>query len=78
MIVTLAARAAISIAASAPSEFPPRLVAGKNGVIYAWSDNRQESFRFDERGLVKLRQPVAFVGFGVNEMASRTELLWHM
>jgi hypothetical protein len=53
-------------AASDPEMFPPRLVAAKDGTIYAWSDNRQLSYRYDGRGLVKLKQPAAFVGFGVN------------
>jgi hypothetical protein len=47
-------------------DFPPRLVAGKGGRVYAWSDNRSYLVRYDARGAVKLKQPVAFVGFGVS------------
>lgn len=48
-------------------EFPPRIEPAKGGRAYAWSDNRSFLVRYDARGAVKLKQPVAFVGFGVNK-----------
>jgi photosystem II stability/assembly factor-like uncharacterized protein len=49
-----------------PEIFPPRIVAAKGGRAYAWSDNRSFTMRYDANGLTKLKQPVAFAGFGVN------------
>jgi hypothetical protein len=42
------------------------LIAAKGGRAYAWSDNRRFLVRYDERGGVSLKQPVPFVGFGVD------------
>jgi hypothetical protein len=47
-------------------DFPPRITAAKGGRAYAWSDNRTFLVRYDSRGAVKLKQPVAFIGFGVD------------
>ncbi len=47
-------------------DFPPRIAPAKGGRAYAWSDNRSFLVRFDNRGAVKMKQPVAFVGFGVD------------
>jgi photosystem II stability/assembly factor-like uncharacterized protein len=44
-------------------DFPPRLVAARGGRVYAWSDNRTFLLRYDARGAVRLKQPVAFMGF---------------
>jgi hypothetical protein len=49
-------------------EFPPRVAAGSDGRIYAWSDNRQWTVRYDDRGAFRLKQPVHFVGFAVDPL----------
>lgn len=54
------------IATLGDPEFPPRLAAGSDGRVYAWSDNRQWSLRHDARGPRMLKQPVHFVGFAVD------------
>jgi hypothetical protein len=55
------------VAQSIPgADFPPRLTAAKGGRAYAWSDNRRFLVRYDARGAVSLKQPVPFVGFGVD------------
>ena len=48
------------------SDFSPRLEAARGGRVYAWSENREFFVRYDERGAVKLRQPVAFVGLAAD------------
>ncbi|MGZ8867306.1 MAG: WD40/YVTN/BNR-like repeat-containing protein [Thermoanaerobaculia bacterium] len=48
------------------ADFPPRLTAAQGGRAYGWSDNRRFLIRYDARGVVNLKQPVPFVGFGVD------------
>jgi photosystem II stability/assembly factor-like uncharacterized protein len=48
------------------ADFPPTLSAAKGGRAYAWSDNRRFLVRYDSRGAVKLKEPAAFVGVGIN------------
>lgn len=48
-------------------DFPPTITpAGSSGRAYIWSDNRRFLMRYDSRGVVKLKEPAAFVGLGVN------------
>ena len=47
-------------------DIPPTITAAKGGRAYAWSDNRRFLVRYDSRGAVKLKEPAAFVGLGVN------------
>ena len=47
-------------------DFPPRIAAAKGGRAYAWSDNRSFLVRYDGTTAVKVKQPVDFVGFGVD------------
>lgn len=47
-------------------DFPPTLTAAKGGRAYAWSENRSFLYRYDARGAVKLKQPVDFMGVGVD------------
>jgi hypothetical protein len=47
-------------------DFPPSITAAKGARAYIWSDNRQFLARYDSRGVSTLKQPVAFVGLGVN------------
>lgn len=48
-------------------DFPPTLTAAKGGRAWVWSENRTGFFhRYDARGLVSLKQPVAFLGVGVD------------
>jgi hypothetical protein len=47
-------------------DFPPRIVAAKGGRAYAWSDNRMFLVRYANDTAVKVKQPVAFIGFGVD------------
>lgn len=47
-------------------DFPPTLTAAKGGRAYAWSENRSFLYRYDVRGAVKLKQPVDFLGVGVD------------
>lgn len=44
------------------TDFSPRLEPARGGRVYAWSENREFFVRYDDRGAVKLRQPVAFLG----------------
>lgn len=48
------------------ADFPPTLTAAGSGRAYAWSDNRPFLVRYDSRGAVRLEEPAAFVGLGVN------------
>jgi hypothetical protein len=48
------------------ADFPPKLEPARGGRVYAWSENRLFFVRYDSRGAVKLRQPVEFVGVGVD------------
>ena len=48
------------------ADFPPTLSSVHDGRAYAWSDNRQFLVRWDSRGATKLKQPVPFVGFGID------------
>jgi hypothetical protein len=55
------------VEASFPNpDFPPRITPTGDGRAYAWSDNRSFLVRYDRRATVKLKQPVAFVGLGVD------------
>jgi hypothetical protein len=48
-------------------DFPPSLAAGRSlDRLYVWSDNRQYLIRFSDDGTVKLKPPVAFIGFAVD------------
>ena len=48
-------------------DFPPTLTAAKGGRAYVWSENRTGFlYRYDARGLASLKQPVAFLGVGVD------------
>jgi photosystem II stability/assembly factor-like uncharacterized protein len=46
--------------------FPPTITAAKGGRAYIWSDNNRFLLRYDARGLVKLKEPAAFTGLGVD------------
>ena len=48
------------------ADFPPALAAARGGRAYAWSENRFFLARYEHGGVVTLKQPVAFVGFGVD------------
>ena len=48
------------------SDFPPSITAAPGGRAYAWSENRSFLVRYDSRGAVKLKQPVDFMGLGVD------------
>lgn len=55
------------VAATIPgSDFPPSITPAPGGRAYAWSENRSFTVRFDSRGAVKLKQPVDFMGLGVD------------
>ncbi|HVG24195.1 MAG TPA: dispase autolysis-inducing protein [Thermoanaerobaculia bacterium] len=47
-------------------DFPPTLTPAKGGRAYAWSENRKFLYRYDTRGAVSLKQPVDFMGLGVD------------
>ena len=47
-------------------DFPPTLTAAKGGRAYAWSENRKFLYRYDARGAVSLKQPIDFLGLGVD------------
>lgn len=47
-------------------DFPPSITAASGGRAYIWSHNRQFLARYDNRGVTTLKQPVPFVGLGVN------------
>jgi photosystem II stability/assembly factor-like uncharacterized protein len=47
-------------------DFPPTLTAAKGGRAYAWSENRRFLYRYDARGVKSLKQPVDFMGIGVD------------
>ncbi len=48
------------------SDFPPTLTAARGGRVYAWSENRSFLVRHDARGTKVLKQPVDFMGLGVD------------
>lgn len=48
------------------AEFPPSLTAAPGGRVYAWSENRRFLVRYDDRGVRTLKQPVDFMGLGVD------------
>lgn len=48
------------------SDFPPTITAAPGGRAYAWSENRKFLVRFDSRGAKTLKQPVDFMGLGVD------------
>ena len=54
------------VATFADVDIPPTITAAKGGRAYAWSDNRRFLVRYDSRGAVKLKEPAAFVGLGVD------------
>lgn len=55
------------VAATIPgSDFPPTLTPAKGGRAYAWSENRKFFVRYDARGAKLLKQPVDFMGIGVD------------
>jgi hypothetical protein len=47
-------------------DFPPTLTAAQGGRAYAWSENRRFLVRYDSRGVKSLKQPVDFMGVGVD------------
>ena len=47
-------------------DFPPTLTPAKSGRAYAWSENRKFLVRYDSRGARLLKQPVDFMGLGVD------------
>jgi len=49
-------------------DFPPRLVAGRGGRAYAWSDARVYLIRYDSRGPVALKSPGALIGLAVDPL----------
>ena len=49
-------------------DFPPKITAAKDGHAYAWSDNRSFLVRYDGLTAVKVKQPVDFVGLGVDRI----------
>jgi hypothetical protein len=46
--------------------FPPQITAAKGGRAYAWSENGRFLVRYDARGVVRLKQPVEFLGVGTD------------
>lgn len=48
------------------ADFPPTLLAAPGGRAYAWSENRLFFVRYDSRGARVLKQPVEFMGVGVD------------
>ena len=55
------------VVASIPApDFPPSITAAPGGRAYAWSENRSFLARYDSRGVVTLKQPVDFMGLGVD------------
>lgn len=49
------------------SDFPPSLLASRdNSILYVWSENRVFFARIDDRGVRTMKQPVAFLGVGVD------------
>src|SRR5687768_5432822 len=46
--------------------FPPQITAAKGGRAYAWSENGRFLVRYDSRGVVRLKQPVEFLGLGTD------------
>jgi hypothetical protein len=55
------------VAATIPgSDFPPTITPAPGGRAYAWSENRTFLVRYDFRGAVTLKQPVGFMGLGVD------------
>jgi hypothetical protein len=54
------------VASFSDYDFPPRITPAKGGRAYAWSDNRTFLVRYDSRGAVKVKQPVAFIGLAVD------------
>ena len=66
-----------------PYDFPPSITAAPGGRAYIWSDNRLFLMRYDERGVVTLKAPGAFIGLAVNandgahvRAADGTGILW--
>lgn len=55
------------IAATIPgADFPPTITPARGGRAYAWSENRRFFVRYDARGAKPLKQPVEFMGLGVD------------
>jgi hypothetical protein len=48
------------------AEFPPSITPAPGGRAYAWSENRSFLVRYDSRGAKTLKQPVDFMGLGVD------------
>lgn len=46
--------------------FPPTITPAHGGRAYAWSENRSFAVRYDARGVTRLKQPVDFMGLGVD------------
>ena len=67
LLLTTDAGCSWRVAATLPGwDFPPRLTAARGGRVYVWSDNRRFLARYDARGVRTLKQPVAFIGLGVD------------
>src|SRR5689334_6737880 len=50
----------------AGSDFPPKLEPAIGGRVYAWSEARIFTVRYDSRGAKLLRQPVEFMGLNAD------------
>jgi photosystem II stability/assembly factor-like uncharacterized protein len=48
------------------ASFPPTITPAPGGRAYAWSENRQFFVRYDSRGAKLLKQPIEFMGVGVD------------
>ncbi len=48
------------------SDFPPKLEPAIGGRVYAWSEARIFTVRYDSRGAKRLRQPVEFMGLNAD------------
>ncbi|MGA7617569.1 MAG: dispase autolysis-inducing protein [Thermoanaerobaculia bacterium] len=56
-----------AVAALDPSTFPPFLLAAPEGLLYAWSPNRQTLIRIERDRLMTLKSPAeSIVGLGVD------------
>ncbi|MGZ5440249.1 MAG: VPS10 domain-containing protein [Thermoanaerobaculia bacterium] len=48
------------------ADFPPTITPAPGGRAYAWSENRKFLVRHDARGTSTLKQPIEFMGLGVD------------
>jgi hypothetical protein len=67
LLISTDAGCAWRVAAHIPgADFPPTLTAAPGGRAYAWSENRMFFVRYDARGARTLKQPIEFMGVGVD------------